>query len=75
MSFEGEEWPEPPVNVRIVYLDGAEAAVDLVYDGRDEEGTHVWVATPMQPLLSRYATVRCDRLPPHTAISLRLPTL
>jgi hypothetical protein len=65
------ELPTPPVNVRVHYLDGHEEPVDLVYEGLDIHGIHQWVATPQQPIVSRYASVKVDLLPPRSSISLR----
>jgi hypothetical protein len=70
---DGASVPDPPVNVRIHYLDGSEEPVELTYEGLDEDGLHLWVATPLQPPISSYVTVKIDRLPPQTTVALRLP--
>lgn len=67
------ELPEPPVNVRVVYMDGGETPVDLVYTGLNGDDLHVWEAVPISPLVSLYASVRCDALPPRTTVVLRVP--
>jgi hypothetical protein len=63
--------PDPPVNVRISYLDGSEDPVELVYLGQDASGVHQWEAAPTAPLLSRYATLKADTIPAHTSIRFR----
>lgn len=68
---EGMTQPEPPINVRIHYLDGSEAPVELVYAGLDASGVHQWEAVPTAPLLSRYATLKADSIPAHTGIRFR----
>lgn len=74
---ELEDMPEPPQNVRIRYPDGHEEPVELLYQGRDHRGFHVWVATPTAPELSREGFfgggvhVLCDVLPAMTSVVLR----
>jgi len=68
---ELDETPDPPVNARIHYMDGSEDPVELVYEGTDSAGIRHWVAVPTAPLLSVYATVKVDQLPPMTSISIR----
>jgi hypothetical protein len=70
---DAAELPDPPVNVRVHYLDGSEEPVELTYEGIDEDGLHLWVATPLQPLVTPYATITMDRLPPQTTVQLHLP--
>lgn len=64
--------PEPPIDVRLQYWNGHEDPVELVYDGRDELGTHIWVAVPTAPVASRYAFLKVGMLPPETEVRLRL---
>jgi hypothetical protein len=67
---ELDSQPAPPENVRIHYMDGGEDPVELTFEGVDAQGIRHWVATPTAPLLSTYATLKCDLLPPRTSLHL-----
>jgi hypothetical protein len=67
---ELDDQPSPPENVRIHYMDGSEDPVELTYEGLGTDGLHHWLATPTSPLLSVYATLKCDMLPPRTSLHL-----
>jgi len=61
--------PDPPVNVRLIYANGTEVAVDTVYVGRDDRGIHMWEA------IEKFSTVeivkmKIDKLPAHTEVSV-----
>jgi len=63
--------PEAPRNVRLELPDGTVLPLELFYDGCDDDGTHVWKATQSVPVVwAEGVHLRCDRLPPRTAISV-----
>lgn len=63
--------PMPPENVRVVHGDGTTTPVELVYDGLDEEGMHVWTAVPHRLLDARAGdSLKADVLPPNTVIAV-----
>ena len=64
--------PEPPVNVRLCYLDGTVVPVDCVYVGWDPDSqTHVWQAVNVPDAIPD--SLRCDVLPGHTTIQAVSP--
>lgn len=65
--------PEPPSNVRAVYRDGREVPLECRYEGLDDEGIHLWVAVaPTSVDLEAMESLRVDRFPAHTAISVEI---
>lgn len=59
--------PAPPVGVRLTLASGKEVAVQTVYVGVDESGTHVWrVVDAPKPL--QIISVGLDELPPNTKV-------
>lgn len=67
--------PDPPVNVRVVLLDGTEVPIELIYVGFDpEQLAHRWEQIHPEPIpVSVWrGEVRADKLPGHTLISIAL---
>lgn len=64
--------PIPPERVRLVYPDGREVPLEVVYEGLSN-GYHVWGAVltvPLAGLVGGGAEMQVDNLPPRTAIRL-----
>jgi hypothetical protein len=62
--------PQPPTGVKIILRDGTEIPCDMLYDGIQEDGCHLWRAVAEvdfdnKDVLSAHA----DVLPPKTGIS------
>jgi hypothetical protein len=67
---EGEGYPDPPVNVRIVFGDGDEVPVDCTYAGWDrQEQSHLWVVINPRPF-ELPIEILIHRMPPHTSITV-----
>lgn len=60
--------PTPPVNVRLVYADGAQVPVDCVYAGVDDEGLHQWEVVNHRVEMPREMLV--EMLPARTSIAV-----
>lgn len=60
--------PPSPEGVRIVLRDGSEHPAELVYQGPDAKGCHMWFVTAVFPLRD-IAFITADVLPPHTGFS------
>lgn len=43
--------PRPPRNVRVVFPDGREQPLEVVYGGRLDDGGHRWMVTELLPLV------------------------
>ena len=60
--------PVPPEDVRVVLDDGREIPVELIYIGRDTDGTHQWVT--VAPVGGRPVEIRVDMMPAQTRIMI-----
>jgi hypothetical protein len=61
--------PEPPVNVKLVFSNGQEVAVDTVFVGQDEDGVNVW-ETINVPSALQIVHVKVDKLPARTSVRI-----
>jgi hypothetical protein len=67
-SNSGPEFPDSPVNVRLLYADGVEVPVDCVYRG-EQDGTHIWEVVNGRPS-EKPKRVLVEKIPALTTIIL-----
>ena len=63
--------PTPPQGVVVEFEDGTTQAMEMRFDGYDGDGVARWVNTV--PLMRKPVGMRCESLPPRTAIMLTGP--
>jgi hypothetical protein len=61
--------PQPPQNVTAIKADGTEIPVDLVYEGQNEDGLHVW--TSVRDLPDETVRLHADVFPGRTVVRFR----
>jgi hypothetical protein len=61
--------PEPPVNVRLLFANGQQVAVDTIFIGRGEDGINNWQVLNVPPAL-QIVSVLVDELPAMTAVHI-----
>lgn len=62
--------PDPPMGVRIVYIDGSMRGLTALYYVGYEDGMHIWEAVDPEP--EKIAKgVEVDIMPPYTTVTVR----
>jgi hypothetical protein len=62
--------PDPPLGVRLVYIDGSMRAITaLIYVGIEDD-MHLWEAVDPDPDMM-VKELQVDRMPPYTTVTVR----